>query len=321
METKRYNFISFGETMIRFSTSVGQRLENCTLLNVHVGGSESNVGVALARLGWKVLWISKLVDNPWGWRIAHELRFHGVDISQVRWTSEGRVGVFYLEISEEPRPSQIIYDRSHSAVALMTPDEIDFNILTQTELLHLSGITPALSENCHTIASRMMDFAREAGAKISFDLNYRSRLWLPEAAERVLSPFCAKADILFITYNDARTVFMLSGSYEEILVRLMERFGCKVIAMTIGAEGAIALKDGQFFRGEPFRAKPIERLGSGDAFDAGFLYGYFRSGVAEALKYGNALAAFKYSIPGDMVFVTKDELEQILEGQSSSIKR
>ncbi|MCI0528001.1 MAG: sugar kinase, partial [Nitrospira sp.] len=204
---KSYNFLSFGETMIRFSTKVGERLENCTSLNIHVGGSESNVGVALARLGWKVLWISRLVDNPWGWRIAHELRYHGIDISQVRWTSEGRVGVFYMEISEEPRPSQIIYDRSNSAIACMEPDEIDLNILIQTELLHLSGITPALSENCYTITSKMTDFAREASVKISFDLNYRSRLWSPEDAERVLSNFCAKAHILFITYNDARTVF------------------------------------------------------------------------------------------------------------------
>lgn len=307
--------------MIRFSTKRGQRLEQCTALDVYVGGSESNVGVALSRLGWKVLWISKLVDNPWGWRIAHELRFHGIDISRVRWTSEGRVGVFYLEVSEEPRPSQIIYDRSHSAVSLMTPDEVDFDVLTHGELLHLSGITPALSESCLTITSRMMDFARETGMKISFDLNYRSRLWPPEAAERVLSSFCAKAHILFITHSDARTVFKLQGSQEEILERLMERFKCEVIAMTVGAEGAVALKEGKFFRGKPFKAKPIERLGGGDAFDAGFLYGYKKGGVEEALRYGNALAAFKYSIPGDMAFVTKDELERVLEGESGSIKR
>ena len=321
MAMKLYNFISFGETMIRLSTQPGQRLEQCTSLNVYVGGSESNVAVALARLGWKVLWISKLVDNPWGRRIAHELRFHGVDVSQVRWTSQGRVGVFYLEVSEEPRPSQIIYDRNHSAIALMSPDEIDYNLLTQGELLHLSGITPALSENCYKITSRMMDFAREAGVKTSFDLNYRSRLWSPEVAERVLSGFCARAQILFITYNDARTVFKLTGSHEEILERLMERFKCQVIAMTVGAEGAVALQEGKFFRGEPFKAKPIERLGGGDAFNAGFLYGYSRGGVPEALRYGNALAALKYSIPGDMAFITLEELEQVLTGGSSSIQR
>jgi 2-dehydro-3-deoxygluconokinase len=167
----------------------------------------------------------------------------------------------------------------------------------------------------------MMDFAREAGVKTSFDLNYRSRLWSPEAAQKVLSGFCEKAQILFITHNDARTVFKITGSYEEILERLMERFKCEVIAMTVGAEGAVALQEGKFFRGEPFKAKPIERLGGGDAFNAGFLYGYSLGGVAEALRYGNALAALKYSIPGDMAFITKEELEQVLAGGSSSIQR
>jgi 2-dehydro-3-deoxygluconokinase len=318
---KSYNFITFGETMIRFSTHIGQRLEQCASLNIHVGGSESNVGAALARLGWKVLWISKLVENPWGWRIAHELRFHGIDISQVHWTSQGRIGVFYMEVSEEPRPSQIIYDRSLSAVALMNPDEMDYSVVAQGELLHLSGITPALSENCHKIASRMMDVAQDAGMKISFDLNYRARLWTPDEAEKVLSNFCAKAHILFITLNDARTVFKLTGSYEEMLEQLMTRFKCEVVVMTVGAEGAVALKEGKFFKEGPFKAKPIERLGSGDAFDAGFLYGYSKGDVAEALRYGNALAAFKYSIPGDMAFITKDELEQVLAGGSSGIKR
>src|SRR3989449_9080800 len=145
--------VTIGETMLRLSAPPGVRLEPAPELDVHVAGAESTVAIALCRLGTTAGWISGLVDTPLGRRIVNELRAHGVDVSRVLWAPDGRVGVYFLEQGIPPRQHRIIYDRAQSAMALLNPDEIDGEFVRSARLVHLTGITPALSAGSRTAPS------------------------------------------------------------------------------------------------------------------------------------------------------------------------
>ena len=201
--------VTIGETMLRLSAPPGVPLEQAPQLDVHVAGAESNVAIALCRLGTTAGWISRLVDTPLGRRIVNELRAHGVDVSRVLWAPDGRVGVYFLEQGIPPRQHRIIYDRAQSAMALLNPDDIDWEFVRSTRLVHLTGITPALSAGCRTAASRAIAEARRGKALVCFDVNYRAKLWSADEAKMVLGPLLADVDILIATADDSR--LLLSG--------------------------------------------------------------------------------------------------------------
>ena len=140
--------VTIGETMLRLSALPGVPLEQAPQLDVHVAGAESNVAIALCRLGTTAGWISRLVDTPLGRRIVNELRGHGVDVSRVLWAPDGRIGIYFLEQGIPPRQHRIIYDRAQSAMALLDPKEVDWGFVRSARLVHLTGITPALSAGC-----------------------------------------------------------------------------------------------------------------------------------------------------------------------------
>ncbi len=229
-----HDVVTFGETMIRLSTPVGERLETATALEASIGGAESNVAIALARLGRRVAWLSVLPRNPFGARIAGEIRRHGVDVSHVRWVARGRVGVYYLDMGAPPRPTHVLYDRAGSAVAECQPDDLDVDLAARARLLHLTGITPALSPACAEVARRLAEAALAAGVPLSFDVNYRALLWSPEQAAETLAPLCQAATVLFCGRNDARTLWGLDGSEEEVVRALAQRFGAATTVLTLG---------------------------------------------------------------------------------------
>lgn len=315
-----YDVVTFGETMLRIATSPGERLELAARLDAGIGGAESNLAVALARLGRQIAWSSVLPSNAFGARIAGELRRHGVDVSHVRWVENARVGVYFLDMGSAPRPTQVIYDRAGSAIASAQPDEIDTTIAARARVLHLTGITPALSAGCAEITRRLVRRATEAGVPISFDVNYRSLLWPPEEAAEVLAPLCAAASILICGRNDARTIWGLSGSDEEIVRALAQRFGVTpaVTVLTTGEEGALALtRDGDLLVEPSVAAAVIDRVGAGDAFAAGFLHGYLDGDLRLALRRGVRLAALKMTVRGDLPILSHHELEACLAAEST----
>lgn len=318
-----YDLITLGEAMIRFSPPDFERLEQAPRWQVRVGGAEWNVASNCARLGLNSAWISRLTDNPLGWRIAADARAHGVDTRHVVWTNEDRIGVYFLEPGPAPRGSQVIYDRANSAASKMRPDDLDFGIFAQARAVHLSGITPALSDGCREATWQALIAARDAGAITSFDINYRAKLWSPQQAAQTLQPFCEQASMVVMSRSDAGLLFEAKGTPREVVAALRERFGPRDIVLTTGPVGSCALSaDGTFYEVPHPSTTEIDRVGAGDSFVAGVLYGLLRGHPLQtALSYGGALAAYKLTIPGDAAMCSRAELEALVAGELGGLRR
>jgi 2-dehydro-3-deoxygluconokinase len=322
-----YHIVTLGETMLRLTPPDFQRLEQATSLQVHVGGSESNTAIGLARLGMRVAWLSRLTDNPVGRLVASAIRAHGVDTSHVVWTPEDRIGTYYLEEGGSPRGSRVLYDRANSAMANIQPEDLPVDLFQSDHgsLLHLTGITVGLSESAAQTAYYAAELAEQAGWGISFDLNYRSRLWLPDTARTKCTPLIEAADILFVPFRDACQLFGFSDTTppEAVMRQLSQRFPQTLIVMSNDADGVYARAVNGLVEHQPaFEVDTVGRVGAGDAFNAGFLAQYIASNDLEAaLAWGNAAAALKFSIPGDMPIMDRSDIEGVLSGSSMRVKR
>ena len=314
--------LTFGETMLRLTPPGRLRLAQAASFDVWVGGCESNVAAALCALGLSVSWVSRLPDNPPGRRIADALRAVGVDTSHVVWTPPGeRVGLFYTEAGTEPRAGAVFYDRAHSAAAALSPADLPDALFDTHRHLHVSGITPALSPSCAAAVADAIMRAKARGRTVSLDINYRAKLWTPEAAAGVLAPLIPLVDLLFCARDDAARLFGLTGDDAARASGLRARFGVPIAVLTAGADGATGC-DGDGCRSVP--AVPVEatveRFGSGDAFAAGFLAEYLGgASLEDALRMGAATGALKRTILGDMLVATRADIEAVLarEGRAA----
>ncbi|HAF70553.1 MAG: Ribokinase-like domain-containing protein [Acetothermia bacterium 64_32] len=326
-----YDLVTFGETMIRLSPPDFRRLEQTTLLEVNVGGSELNVAVAAQRLGLKTAYVTRLTQNPLGRMIANKAREHGVDTSHIVWTDEDRVGVYFVEFGASPRPNAVLYDRRDSAMARIKPGEVDWKaVFSQARHFHTSGITPALSSTAAEATVEAVKVAKEAGLTVSIDLNYRARLWSQEEARKVMEPLTEQADILITTEEDTERVFGIKAeSYERVAELLAERFKLSAVAITIretpsvwrNTWTAIAYADGKLYRGPKFEIEIVDRVGAGDSFAGGFLYGWLTEGPEAGVNWGVAISALAQTNPGDLCWATKEEAERILKGGGLRIVR
>ena len=322
-----YDVVSFGETMFRLTAPPGTRLENATSLQIYVGGTESNTLASLARLNVKVAWLSVLPDNPTGQNVARELRGHGVDTSSVVWAdATSRLGTFYVEESVEPLGIQVYYDRANSACALVDPEAIDYTLVDTARMLHLTSVTPALGMQTSTVFKRLLERARAKQVQLSFDVNYRAKLWSAAEAARQIEEACRQASILFCSLLDAAELWGFRGNAEEVLRRMDERFGSegKRLVLTLGSEGSAQLQNGSYMHEPAFATEGKFRFGSGDAFDAGYLYACLDGPLyremqqkhgTTPLAFGNALAALKRCIPGDIAIISQADVRRLLERQ------
>jgi 2-dehydro-3-deoxygluconokinase len=307
---RRYDLVTFGETMIRLTSEPGTRLEEAGSLSVTIGGTESNVAVALSRLGRRAAWLSALPDNPLGHRIAGELRRHAVVTDHIIWTS-GRVGVYFMEPGAAPRPTRVHYDRADSAIARIDPDAIDPSIVTSASLLHLTGITPSLSAGAAAVCLRLADAARQANVPISFDVNYRARLWSAEQAAAGIQPLLDRTTLLFCGAGDAATIWGLTGEPTAVAQALLDRSSAETVVLTLGERGSLALtRGGRQYEQAAIPVEPIDAVGAGDAFAAGFLHRWLDdpAGIPTALHSAATLAAIKMTIYGDNAIITPDDL-------------
>lgn len=206
--------------MLRLSTPPGIPLETGRTLDLHAGGAESNVAATLAQLGHRAAWCSRLPQLPTGRFIANALRQRGVDLSLVTWCQSGRVGTYYVELNQPPTPVQVTYDRADSCAARLTPENLPLAELLNTRLLHLTGITPALSPTACAATRRLTDAARHNAIPFSFDINYRQKLWPPDAAKAALTQLAHQAEILLVAAADAATLFGISGPPERVATDL-----------------------------------------------------------------------------------------------------
>lgn len=328
-DVPQYDVLTLGETMARFTPPGFERFGQSRSVEMHVGGSESNTAVGLSRLGFRACWLSRLTNNAIGRWIATEIASHGVDVSWVNWTDEDRVGTYYLERGRPPRSSQVFYDRAGSAMSRMRPEELPAELFTSNaaRVFHTSGITLGLSQVSRQTALRAVELARAAGQKISFDLNFRSRLWSATDAYAACAPIMAQADIVFLPLRDAHAVCGVSGSDPAAVCReLHARWPRATLVVTRGGQGAVAMDaDGEFYEQPAFPAEEVERLGGGDAFSAGYLAAMLSGGmVGDSLRWGCATAAIKYTIPGDLPLFDRDMVVTLVNDPSrgsSSISR
>lgn len=315
------DLFTFGETMLRLASPGAMRLEQSHQLDISFGGTESNVAANLARLGKRAVWFSKLPDNPLGRQCALVMQQHGVDTSTIRWDDRARMGLYFVEYGHAPRGVRVWYDRDHSAASQMTPDDLPEAAIRSARRVHLTGITPALSTGCSATVTRAFDIAAEAGARLSFDVNYRAKLWEPETAARVLAPLCARVDMVFVALRDAVNLFGASPDVDKALHELQDRFGGTII-MTQGEAGARAYDGETDYNAGGFETVIVDRLGAGDAFASGVICRLLEDASLEgALRFGNALAALALSIAGDIVWVNRADVEAVLNDSASHLRR
>ena len=317
MPEPRFDVTSLGEMLLRLSVPSGERLEDSRHLDIYPAGTEANVLSLLARLERKTYWAGALPQNSLGELAANALRIAGVDTNGVIWNEGGRMGTYYVEFGAPPRGIQVTYDRAHSCMTELKPDEIDWETLLDTHLLHLTGITPALSSSCHQIVERALEAAKQLGVPVSFDINYRQKLWSEAEAQTTLLPMMQEVELLFCSARDATRLFNCSGTMQETAQGMLEISHAKYVVITIAEQGAL-LWEGKNLLHEPARPTQIlDRLGAGDALAAGVIHGWLDGDMKVGLRYGVTLAAMALSQFGDMVITNKAELLALSKGDST----
>lgn len=321
--------VTFGETMIRLTVPLGRRLENTTSLDVTVGGSEMNVAIGASRLGMQTAWVSKLPDNGWGRHIINVCRQHGVATDHVIWEPNARCGLYFVELGARPRPTEVLYDRQHSAFASLVPGEIDWEAaLEGAEIFLTSGITAAV---CGVeVVEEAITAARQMGVKVAFDLNYRSKLWDMATARAAYQRIMPQVDILFVSGSDATRFLPVSGSLaEEMLANAAQEYGWDVVVMVASSHPYLqcpwrvfAYSRGHLYTDDrEIPLQTVDRIGAGDAFAAGFLTGYLTDGPQLGLQYGQAMMALKNTYFGDISWATLDEVKAFVAGTSDPLIR
>ncbi len=242
MSEPRFDVTAFGEMLLRLSVPPGERLETARQLDVHPAGAEANVVTLLARLNSRALWMGALPDNPMGRLAASALRSAGVNMSGVLWRENGRMGTYYVEFAAPPRGIQVTYDRAHSCAAEVQLDEIDWDVLLDTRILHLTGITPALSQSCSEVVGKAVQLAKQRKVTVSFDVNYRQKLWSETEARQTLLPLMQQADLLFCSQADATRLFDCKGSMQEIAQGLLDLTRVPKVIVTFGEQGNSVLE-------------------------------------------------------------------------------
>jgi 2-dehydro-3-deoxygluconokinase len=289
-----------------------------------------NTATGLARLGLRTAWVSRLVDNPLGRMIANRAREQNVDTSHILWIKEGRVGLYYYEKGASTRASQVIYDRQNSAISQLKPGEIDWaTILKGARAFHISGITPALSPSCMQASLEAVAAAKSAGCAVSLDINYRARLWSKQAARECITRMLKDVTILFTTLDEASAVLGLEAEPEQVAREIAERWQVPVVAITLRDAPSVlrnvwrsmAFAEGKVYTGRTIPLELIDRMGSGDSYDAGFIYGYLTGDIQKAIAYGDAMSAIKHSVPGDYTWATLAEVKAQVESGQTKIQR
>jgi len=333
--------VCFGELMLRLSAPGRERLLQSPRLDARFGGAEANVAVSLARFGHEAACVSVVPDNPLGRGALGELRRHGVDIAGVRF-GPGRMGLYFLSPGAGLRPSEVTYDREGSAFALASPDATDWDReLAGADWLHLSGITPAVGPGPAEAARRAVAAAVRLGVRVSFDGNYRAKLWAAWSGDgpAVIRALLEGADLAFVDHRDLALVLGddLSGTSADERSAAAARAAFAAfprlqrLAHTVRVQHAVddqKLSARLHTRIEEHRTRVfplsgvVDRIGAGDAFAAGVLHGLVTGrDAAAALDFGAAAAALKHSVPGDFNLVEESEVDALLEGAGLDVKR
>lgn len=334
-------YLTFGEIMLRLKSPGWERLFQSPLLEATFGGGEANVAVSLANFGLDTGYLTILPDNAVGDACVGELRRFGVDTSRIQ-RSKGRMGIYYLETGANQRPSQVIYDREFSSIALAGPGDVDWRkALEGVSWFHITGITPAISESAMELSLEGVREARSRGVTVSCDLNYRKNLWkYGRSAPEVMGELARYVDVAIANEEDCQKALGVTadihveggeldlGKYEELSGKVLEKYpDMKMIAITLRESHsadwngwAACLNDRErFYVSRKYEIRDIvDRVGGGDSFAGGLIYGLNTfAGRQEALEFAVAASCLKHSIPGDFNRLSAKEVLKLALGDAS----
>ncbi|MDR0464076.1 MAG: sugar kinase [Treponema sp.] len=331
--------ITFGEIMLRLAPEGYSRFVQAASYGATYGGGEANVAVSLAGFGIDAAFVTKLPKHEIGQAAVNRLREFGVDTSLIVRGGD-RVGIYFLEKGASQRPSKVIYDRAHSAIAAALETDFDWDrIFTGSTWFHFTGITPALSDSAAAICLSACKAARKKGLTVSCDLNYRANLWTREKAGNVMGSLMEYADICIANEEDAADVFGIKASdsdvtsgkishdgYKEVAAALIKKFGFKKTAITLRESfsandnnwGAMMCAGNDFYFSKKYAVHIVDRVGGGDSFGAGLIYASLQGmGEQEGLEFAVAASCLKHTIEGDFNFVSADEVKKLAAGNAS----
>ncbi len=331
--------VTLGEIMLRLSPEGNDRFIQTDHFRIIPGGGEANVAVSLANYGHEAVFVTKLPQHEIGQIAVNALRRYGVD---TRFIVRGgdRVGLYYAETGASMRPSKVIYDRAHSAIAEARADEFDFDqIFEGAQWFHWSGITPAISDNAAEITKQACEAAKRHGVTVSVDLNFRKKLWTSEKAISVMRPLMQYVDVCIGNEEDAQLCLGFkpdadveggktdASGYHKIFEQMAKQFGFKYVVSTL-RESYSATHNGwkaliyngkEFYESRHYDIDPIiDRVGGGDSFAGGLVHGLLTKATqGEALEFAVAASALKHTINGDFNLVSEAEVESLAKGNAN----
>jgi 2-dehydro-3-deoxygluconokinase len=335
--------VTFGEIMLRLATPEHQRFTQVNSFCASFGGGEANVAVSLANFGLKTEFVTRLPKNDIGESVLMDLRKHNVGTNFII-NGGDRLGIYFLETGSVSRPSKVIYDRANSSIAEIKPGMINWdNVFEDVSWFHWTGITPAISEGAASVCLEAIDAAKKGGITVSCDLNFRKNLWKwGKTAGEVMPDLVKHCDIILGNEEDAEKVFgikpegtdvssghLIAAKYESVCVKLMKQFpeAGKVIITLRGSINADhntwsgVLYDGRkMFEAPEYQITHIvDRVGGGDSFMAGLIYGLltYPAEDQKALNFAVAASCLKHTIHGDFNLVSVSEVEQLMKGDGS----
>jgi 2-dehydro-3-deoxygluconokinase len=331
--------VTLGEIMMRLSTPGFERFVQADSFDVTYGGGEANVAVALSNYGLDGVFVTKVPNNALGQAAINHIRRYGVD-TQFIARGGNRLGIYFLETGASMRASQVIYDRAGASIADVDISEFDMDaILEGASWFHTTGITPALSDKAAALTLAALKAAKAKGITTSIDLNYRKKLWSKEKAREVMTELCQYVDVCIGNEEDADTTlgFKAAGTdvtkgelnldgYKSVFQQMKEKFGFKYIASTLREShsasdngwSALVYDGTEFYHTKEYEVRIVDRVGSGDSFASGFIFGLVTGmPLAEAAEFGVAASALKHTIPGDLNHATLTEVKELMKGDGS----
>ncbi len=331
--------VTLGEIMLRLSTPDFKRFVQADSFDVTYGGGEANVSAALCNYGLNGTFVTKVPNNAIGQSAINHLRRYGVD-TQFIARGGGRLGIYFLETGASMRASQVIYDRAGASIAEAEISDFDFDkIFDGADWFHTTGITPALSDKCTVLAEAALKAAKSKGITTSIDLNYRKKLWSKEKAREVMTKLCQYVDVCIGNEEDAETTLgfkpentdVTKGKlniegYKSVFKQMKDKFGFKYVASTLRESysasdngwSALVYDGNEFYHTSQYEVRIVDRVGSGDSFASGFIYGLVTGmSMKDTAEFAVAASALKHTIPGDLNHAALNEVKDLMKGDAS----
>ena len=331
--------VTFGELMLRLQPYNYERFVQCDHVEFTFGGGEANVAVSLANYGMDAAYVTKLPAHAIGQAAVNSLRRYGVDTSKIVRGGD-RVGIYFNEKGASQRPSKVIYDRAHSAIAEASREDFNWDeIFEGADWFHFTGITPALNPTVAEICLDACKAAKAKGVKISCDLNFRKKLWSREEANKTMTELCKYVDVCISNEEDAHDVFGIDAEntdiaggklnhegYKSVARQLAEKFGFEKVAITLRSsisandnDWAALLYDGkEYCFSKSYHMHIVDRVGGGDSFGGGLIYSCLMGySTQDAVEFAVAASCLKHSIEGDYNMVSVDEVKALAGGNGT----